>query len=249
MVLVLTGLTQIGAGIANLLICRDDAKNVTCNVLLNSAPCIKMTTPAYFGFAIIVITIFGFGCMGRRATAILLVLIIVCEFGLGLFILLMQTTHKSTIESSLVQRNVVCNVQQDQREQDTEFIACWENIKSNVPKCSSIEFDAEKFCRKNNTRLIDPDNAQLCANDLASDLTSILNIYQLTTSVLMITMTIFYMTAAVLLWWLQCRDSVLRGDITLSTLDLHANGVYKQPLMIKNEKEKTFKHTWLDDGC
>lgn len=66
--ILLAGISQISLGIGMLIPCRSHIEQISCAFSLKSHPCTGLAMPSYIGCLMICIAIFGFGCVGRRAS-------------------------------------------------------------------------------------------------------------------------------------------------------------------------------------
>ena len=140
--LLMAGISQICLGIGLLIPCRSNIEQISCAFSLKAHPCTSLAMPAYIGCLMICIAIFGFGCVGRRASGFLLAIVMSTEIYLGLLLIYTEaapfTDYFRTSNS-----DEICDVLQI----DTNsFSRCWNNLTEMYPGCGTYWREIQNDC-------------------------------------------------------------------------------------------------------
>ncbi|GAB1603682.1 uncharacterized protein LOC115209622 [Argonauta hians] len=125
-----TGLSQIGLGLGLLLSCRSNVEKISCAFSLKSHPCTGLVIPTYLGCLVICIALFGFGFLGRRATAILLAIAMTAEIYFGL-----MSIYSETVSFTDYFRAFNSDEMCPRNSSSPALTECWNGITHLYPYC------------------------------------------------------------------------------------------------------------------
>ncbi|GAB1603681.1 uncharacterized protein LOC115209622 [Argonauta hians] len=137
-----TGISQIGLSIGLLCLCRNQISEVSCAFSLKADPCAGLAVPVYIGCLIICIAIFGFACLGRRASAALLLCITIGDICLGFT----QLASENIIFTDYFKAFNSKEICQSVRQNSSQLLQCWNHISHLYPACSEYEHGIINNC-------------------------------------------------------------------------------------------------------
>lgn len=175
------GLSQIGLGIGLLLSCRNNLENISCAFSLKAHPCTGLVIPTYLGCLVICIALFGFGFLGRRATAILLAIAMTAEIYFGL----MSVYAEPILFTDYFQVFNSAQICPQNSSSPDNLIKCWNGITQLYPYCflyrNLIRTDCMQgydlyFTQFNET--LSSTNIEPCVTDISMAVSSIYTGYR-----------------------------------------------------------------------
>lgn len=137
-----TGISQISLSIGLLFLCRNQISEVSCAFSLKAHPCTGLAAPVYIGCLILCIAIFGFACLGRRASAALLLFITVGDICLGFMQLASEKILFTDYFNTFNSREICQSAQQN----SSQLLQCWNHITHLYPACGVYEHEITNDC-------------------------------------------------------------------------------------------------------
>lgn len=154
--LLATGAVLISCGVTLLVTCREKVTKETCGIVLYNEQCSDLAVSAYFGCVLILATVFGFGCVGRKAMAVMLMPLLLGELVFGIYILMIEKPSiDSAVLTDLSSRKSQCfslsgnttTVHDVSTVAITDPFQCWQERTTNMASCKDLWLSLGTECR------------------------------------------------------------------------------------------------------
>ncbi|XP_064615602.1 uncharacterized protein LOC135479638 [Liolophura sinensis] len=228
--LLASGAVLISCGVTLLVTCRAKVTKETCRIVLNDEQCSYLAVSAYFGCVLILATVFGFGCVGRKAMAVMLLPLLLGELVFGIYVLLIEKPSiDSAVLTDLSSRKSQCfgfsgNRTTHHHDSTTPFadpFQCWQQRTMKLASCKDLWLSLGIECHAQernqtgvHTQLSASDNDALlrnCSAEVAKKVSGIVWSKRLTVGPILIVISQVHLVSAICLWFLRKTTSGSRG--------------------------------------
>ncbi|XP_046326573.2 uncharacterized protein LOC124111070 [Haliotis rufescens] len=212
--LVLLSASQITCTVIFMLVCRRSARDLVLTLDLSVDPCIGQGIPAYMASLVLLVTVLGFGCLGRKATSVILIFLGICDVGVSIYLLITQLNQNfGQIETDLNNTLSSCAGDIDVVTINTVSNTTY-TVDNNFRTCSGIYTLLTQTCTEIISLFSDPlpyKNMQACSSIIIQSLTNIKFKYYPVSLPLMFLSSIMYIVLSMSLFYIQHRDKKLPG--------------------------------------
>ncbi|XP_067668688.1 uncharacterized protein [Haliotis asinina] len=212
--LVLLSASQITCTVIFMLVCRRSARYLVLTLGLTVDPCIGQGIPAYMASLVLLVTVLGFGCLGRKATSVILIFLGICDVGVSIYLHVTQINQDfGQIATDLNHTLSLCGEDIDVFLNGTLSNTTY-TFDNNLPACPDIHNILTKTCTEKISLFSDTliyKDMQSCSSIIEQSLTDMKFKYYPISLPLMFLSPVMYIVLSISLFYIQHRDKKLPG--------------------------------------